>query len=62
MAAVLAASGLGWSDDTGVLAVAEAVAGGGAIYILTLLASWGLAGRPAGAETDVLALLRRAMR
>ena len=33
-----------------------------AVYVLTLLASWVLAGRPVGAETDVLTLLRRAVR
>jgi lipopolysaccharide exporter len=62
MAAVLVAGGLGWSDDSGVPALAEAVAGGGAVYTVVLLASWVLAGRPVGAETDVLALLRRAVR
>lgn len=62
MAAALAGSGVGWSDDSGVAALAEAVAGGGAVYVLTLLASWVLAGRPVGAETDVLTLLRRAVR
>jgi O-antigen/teichoic acid export membrane protein len=61
MAALLAATGLGWSDDSSVLALAEAVAGGGAVYVLTLVASWALAGRPAGAEADVLTLLRRAV-
>ena len=59
MAAVLVASGLGWSDDPGVLALIEAIASGAAVYTAVLLASWLLAGRPSGAETDVLALLRR---
>jgi O-antigen/teichoic acid export membrane protein len=62
MAGVLTGSGLGWSDDSGIVALTEAVAGGAATYVLTLLASWMLAGRPTGAETDILALLRRAVR
>ena len=59
MAAVLAVCGTGWADNGSVLALLEAVAGGAAIYAAVLLASWALAGRPPGAETDVLALLRR---
>jgi O-antigen/teichoic acid export membrane protein len=58
MAAVLAASGLGWSADDSVSTLVEAVACGGATYVAVLLASWRLAGRPEGAETDLLALLR----
>ena len=62
MAAVLAASGSGWSDDSSVVTLVEAVIGGGATYSAVLLASWVLAGRPAGPETDVLTLLRRVAR
>jgi lipopolysaccharide exporter len=62
MAAVLAGSGLGWSDDPGVVPLAEAIALGAAIYMALLLASWALAGKPAGAETDILMLLRRIAR
>ena len=57
MAAVLAASGAGWSDDPGSLGLIEAVAGGGLSYVAVLLAAWYLVGRPDGAETDVLKLL-----
>jgi lipopolysaccharide exporter len=62
MAWVLAAVGPGWSDDTGIASLLEAVVGGAAIYLAVLLSSWLLAGRPDGAETDVLALLRRLAR
>jgi lipopolysaccharide exporter len=62
MAAVLAASGLGWSDGDSVPAMLQAVAAGAATYAIVLLASWLMAGRPAGGETDVLALLLRATR
>jgi lipopolysaccharide exporter len=60
MAASLAASGLGWSDDNGPAVLLEAVAVGAATYGAVLLGTWLAAGRPAGGETDVLALLRRA--
>jgi hypothetical protein len=62
MAAVLAASGLGWTNDPGIIQLAEAIVSGAATYTTVLLGSWLLAGRPAGAETDVLTLLRRAVR
>ncbi|MEA2745251.1 MAG: lipopolysaccharide exporter, partial [Acetobacteraceae bacterium] len=60
MAAALASCGLGWSDDPSPLGLITAVITGTAIYAAVLLLSWLLAGRPAGAETDILALLRRA--
>lgn len=60
MAAVLAVIGVGWSDDNSKSGLLEAVAGGAATYAWVLFASWLLAGRPVGAETDVLALVRRA--
>jgi hypothetical protein len=62
MAAGLAGSGLGWTRDPAPLALIEAAGLGSAIYAAVLLASWTLAGQPAGAETDNLALLRRAAR
>jgi O-antigen/teichoic acid export membrane protein len=62
MAAMLIGSGAGWSDNPGLLLMAEAVSGGAATYIAVLLASWALAGQPDGAETDVIKLLRRVVR
>jgi O-antigen/teichoic acid export membrane protein len=59
MAGVLAAAGPGWSDDPGLPGLAEACGAGAAVYAAALLGSWVLAGRPDGAEADVLALLRR---
>jgi lipopolysaccharide exporter len=58
MTAVLAGSGLGWSDDPSLVILIKAVITGAGIYAAVLLASWRLAGRPAGAETDIMALLR----
>jgi lipopolysaccharide exporter len=62
MAAMLAGTGSGWSDDAGILTLIEAVLGGAATYIAVLVTSWALAGQPDGAETDVLRLLRRVAR
>jgi O-antigen/teichoic acid export membrane protein len=62
MAAVLAGTGLGWSDSSGVPALIETVTSGATIYTAVLLASWLFAGRPDGPETDILALLRRKTR
>jgi O-antigen/teichoic acid export membrane protein len=62
MAAVLTATGLGWRDDPDPVRMIEAVAIGGLVYAGVLMAGWTLAGRPAGPETDVLALLRRTAR
>ena len=62
MGAVLAISGVGRSDDNSFSAVLEAVTGGAVTYAGMLLASWVLAGRPAGAETDILAVLPRLSR
>jgi lipopolysaccharide exporter len=58
MATMMAATGIGWSDDPNILILLEAVAVGATTYAAVLLTSWILAGRPAGPETDVLALLR----
>jgi lipopolysaccharide exporter len=62
MAVVLASSGPGWSDDPAIVPLAEAAASGAAIYAAVLLGGWLLAGRPDGAESDILALLRRRAR
>jgi lipopolysaccharide exporter len=62
MAAVLAGTGLGWSDGSSIPTLIETVTSGAAIYTAVLLASWLFAGRPAGAETDILTLLRRKTR
>jgi lipopolysaccharide exporter len=59
MAAVLRAGGLGWSDDRHVTSLIAAVTAGAAVYTAVLLGSWLLAGRPRGAETDLMALLFR---
>ena len=58
MAAVLAASRLGWRSMS-VLAMAGTIVLGAAVYAGVLLASWLVAGRPAGAEADMLGLIRR---
>ncbi|HEY0426093.1 MAG TPA: oligosaccharide flippase family protein, partial [Rhodopila sp.] len=62
MATVLFGTGLGWTDDADPMLLAEAVFAGAAIYTAVLLAAWALAGRPAGSETDLLTVLRRAVR
>jgi O-antigen/teichoic acid export membrane protein len=62
MAAVLAASGLGWADNPAVIPLVEAVAAGAVSYAAVLLGCWTMAGRPAGAETDLLSVLRRVVR
>jgi lipopolysaccharide exporter len=62
MAVVLSGIGLGWTDDPDLVHLMEAVIIGTGVYVTVLLGSWVLAGRPAGPETDVLALLRRAVR
>lgn len=58
MALTLWRIGLGWSDETSPLALAEACVAGAVVYAVVLAASWLLAGRPAGAESDLIALLR----
>jgi lipopolysaccharide exporter len=62
MAFVLYAAGLGWQDGAGVAPpklLAEGVLLGVIVYLAALSACWLAAGRPAGAERDVLALLHR---
>ena len=61
MAMTLWRIGLGWSDATSPLALAEACVAGAVVYAVVLVASWLLAGRPAGAEGDLIALLRVSM-
>ena len=58
MAAVLAGTGLGWSDDPGLAGLITAIAAGAATYCVVLIAAWIVTGRPEGPETDLLALLR----
>lgn len=67
MAAALIGAGLGWSRPQGgtwamveILALATGL--GAAVYVGALLLLWAAAGRPAGAEADVLAFLRRRWR
>jgi lipopolysaccharide exporter len=62
MAGLLSATNLGWTNDSDPLHMIEAVVAGGLAYAAVLLATWTLAGRPSGPETDVLTLLRRAAR
>jgi O-antigen/teichoic acid export membrane protein len=62
MAAILIATGLGWTNDPNPIHLIGAAAAGSLIYAVALLASWIAAGRPTGPETDILALLRRTLR
>jgi lipopolysaccharide exporter len=62
MAAAVAALGLGWTDDPDPLRLAQAMTCGALVYGVVLFGSWRMVGRPVGAETDVLALLRRVAR
>jgi O-antigen/teichoic acid export membrane protein len=59
MAAVLWGLGLGLG---GPAALGSGVAVGAGVYGLALMGAWLVAGRPAGAEADVLGLLTRAVR
>ena len=60
MAAVLLELGFGWRDSDGppALILLQSVSVGAVVYGTVLLAAWVAAGRPAGAETDFLELLR----
>lgn len=62
MAAALAQCGLGWGENDDLRLLAPSVCLGGLTYILTLLGCWLAAGCPAGAERDLLAILRRVRR
>jgi O-antigen/teichoic acid export membrane protein len=59
MAAVLLLSGFGGQAANPALALLGGVAIGAAVYFAVLLVLWTLAGRPEGAEADVLTLLAR---
>jgi hypothetical protein len=64
MAAVLLQTGQGWrivAGDAGVLVrqLLASIGLGALVYAVVLLAAWLSAGRPAGAETDFVALARR---
>ena len=67
MAFALVIAGLGWEPTEGTrLELAGQLFGasalGAAIYTVVLLGLWVLAGRPHGAETDLLEMLRRGWR
>jgi len=53
------AGAVGWPSGSGVLALAGAVASGALVYGAVLLACWWGAGRPPGAEADLLGLVNR---
>ncbi len=62
MTVVLTATGLGWTSQPGIAPVVQlagAIGAGAASYVVVLAGAWLLAGRPAGAEADGLAALRR---
>jgi O-antigen/teichoic acid export membrane protein len=64
MAVVLSRTGFGWqtvaaNPATLVRQLLIAIGLGAAVYSAVLLAAWMAAGRPSGAETDLLALIRR---
>ncbi len=68
MTAVLALSGLGWhasvATTTGgrLAELADPILVGALTYVAVLLAAWWGCGRPAGAEADMLAVIRRLIR
>ncbi len=67
MAVVLVATGLGWTHVTGdaglvLRSIVAAVAMGAGTYALALLVLWHLAGRPRGAEADMLVFAHRLVR
>jgi O-antigen/teichoic acid export membrane protein len=59
MAVVLWGLGVGWTSGGGVAALVYGVLAGAAAYGGVLLVVWIAAGRPRGAEADVLSVLRR---
>lgn len=66
MAATLAGLGLGWTgspaDNVGAARqLVVAMAAGAAVYFATLTVAWIAAGRPAGAETDLLHLAQSSL-
>ena len=62
MAAGLLLSGLGWTPSIGIVPLAAAVATGAGMFLAALFVLWRAAGRPAGAEADLLALAREKSR
>jgi O-antigen/teichoic acid export membrane protein len=65
MAAALVATGLGWQPAGAappIPALLEGIALGAATYAAALLLLWLAAGRPAGAETDLLGMMKRVLR
>lgn len=56
MTGLLTASGIGWGNETNLLTASSL---GTLTYCATLAAIWFAAGRPAGAEADSLAFIRR---
>ncbi|MGE4044694.1 MAG: oligosaccharide flippase family protein [Acetobacteraceae bacterium] len=65
MATGLAATGLGWVPAEGAFPVLQlllSAATGACLYVSVVAALWLAAGRPAGAEADGLAILRRTLR
>lgn len=66
MAATLWGVGLGWtappaSEGAALVVLAAAIPLGAVAYAAALLLIWVIAGRPAGAESDMLAMLRRVL-
>ena len=59
MAVVLWVFGLGWAPGDGLGSLTVGVAVGAGAFVVGLVGSWLLAGRPAGAEADLLGLVRR---
>ena len=62
MAVVLWVFGLGWALADGLGSLTGAVAVGAGVFVVGLVGTWLLAGRPAGAEADLLGLGRRRLR
>ena len=62
MAVVLWVFGLGWAPGDGLGSLTAAVAVGAGVFVAGLAGTWLLAGRPAGAEADLLGLGRRRLR
>jgi len=66
MAGVMVAAGLGWTSfpfqpGGAILRLLAAISLGAAVFTATLLLAWLASGRPVGAETDVLAGVRKAV-
>jgi lipopolysaccharide exporter len=59
MAVVLWGFGLGWAPNDGPESLMVSVVLGVVVFAAALLGAWLLAGRPAGAEADLLGLVER---